>query len=172
MIGPRIFAHTDKTQAPPRDRTHVEHLRAERVAAEACRSGRVGSESERPPSNPRGCKKPKRLRLTFGAFRGHSRDEHGLVAYRIDLGSYAKLLPAVRYEWLDADIARADRGVFAQPSGALSVIFLDRVRVVLDVTAIDVQTTTPVLNQPKPLATEPYLALDQLRGTVQVQLEL
>ncbi|HEX6240595.1 MAG TPA: hypothetical protein VFZ61_06875, partial [Polyangiales bacterium] len=28
----------------------------------------------------------------------------GLISYRIDLGSWAKLLPAVRYEWLDSDI--------------------------------------------------------------------
>jgi hypothetical protein len=94
----------------------------------------------------------------------------GLAAYRIDLGA-VQLLPAVRYEWFDAD-REHDTGIQVQFTGALTLLFLERVRVVLDVTATDVQTGSPLLNQRKPLQAEPYLALDNVRGTLQLQLEL
>jgi hypothetical protein len=95
----------------------------------------------------------------------------GIAAYRIQAGPL-QLLPALRYEWLDTDIEHDDRGVFAQLSGSFSFLFMERVRIMLDVTAIDAQDNTPVLNQKKPLQAEPYLALDTVRGTVQLQVEL
>lgn len=93
-----------------------------------------------------------------------------IAAYRIDAGR-VQILPAVRYEWLDADIEYA-RGVQVQLSGSLSLLLMGRIRVMFDVSASDVQDNTIYLAQPKPLQAEPYLALDTLRGTLQVQVEL
>lgn len=94
----------------------------------------------------------------------------GLAAYRIDVGS-VRLLPAVRYEYLDADLQH-DTGVHQQFTGALTVLFWERVRIVFDAVYTKVQSGSPWLNQPKPLQLEPYLALDTLRLTTQLQLEL
>jgi hypothetical protein len=94
-----------------------------------------------------------------------------LAAYRIDLTDNVRLLPAVRYEWLDAN-REANVGVQNQISFALNVLFWERARFVFEVTHIDVQPGTPYLNQPKPLQSEPYLALDSTRIIGQVQLEL
>jgi hypothetical protein len=94
----------------------------------------------------------------------------GLLAYRIDIGPL-RLLPAIRYEWFDANLEQ-DSGIFSQLTTALSFLFLERVRVILDVTMTDVQDNTPVLNQRNPLQPEPYLALDNVRGTLQLQVEL
>jgi hypothetical protein len=94
-----------------------------------------------------------------------------LAAYRIDLTDDIRLLPALRYEWLDAS-REQDVGVQNQLSLALNVLFWERARFVFEVTRIDVQDGTPYLNQPKPLQTEPYMALDSTRIIAQLQLEL
>jgi hypothetical protein len=82
-----------------------------------------------------------------------------------------RLLPAFRYEWLDADREHA-RGIHQSFAGALTLLFLERVRLLFDVTYTDVQPRSPLLNQPKPLQSDPYLALDNTRFTCQLQLEL
>jgi hypothetical protein len=95
----------------------------------------------------------------------------GLVAYRIEIGS-VKLLPAFRAEWLDSDRDHAKRGLHRTLSGGITAIFLERVRLLFDVTHLSVQSNTPVLDQPKPLQEMPYMALDSTRFTAQLQLEL
>jgi hypothetical protein len=95
----------------------------------------------------------------------------GLVAYGFDVGR-VRLLPAVRYEWFDADREHGT-GIAAQLTGALNVLFMEeRVRVVLDITATDVQANMPILNQPNPVQAEPYTQLDRVRGTLQLQVQL
>lgn len=94
-----------------------------------------------------------------------------LAAYRIDITDAVRLLPAIRYEWLDAN-REANVGVQNQISLALNVLFWERARFVLEVTNINVQAGTPFLNQPKPLQAEPFLALDSTRIIGQLQLEL
>jgi len=94
-----------------------------------------------------------------------------LAAYRIDVTDNVRLLPAIRYEWLDAN-REANVGVQNQISLALNVLFWERARFVLEVTNINVQAGTPYLNQPKPLQAEPFLALDSTRIIGQLQLEL
>jgi hypothetical protein len=96
----------------------------------------------------------------------------GMAAYRVDVTDTVRLLPAVRFEWLDADYQHKDRGVQQQLSVALNVLFWERARFVLDMTRIDVQSGTILINQPKPLLTDPFLALDHVRVTGQLQLEL
>ncbi|MET0283698.1 MAG: hypothetical protein ABW352_04490 [Polyangiales bacterium] len=96
----------------------------------------------------------------------------GLCAYRIELPRNVRLLPAVRFEWLDIDREHTDRGVMQQLTLGTSVLFLERVRFVLDATRVQVQANTPVLKQPKPLQLQPYLALDHWRVTAQLQVEL
>lgn len=94
----------------------------------------------------------------------------GLLAYRIDLGM-VRLLPALRYEWLDADREHAGGG-YSQLSAGVTVLLWGRVRILVDATRTDVQAGTALLNQPKPLPETPYLALDNTRLTTQLQLEL
>lgn len=94
----------------------------------------------------------------------------GLVAYKIALPRVS-FLPAFRAEWLDAD-RENPVGVQRQLSGAVTALFLDRLRFLVDVTHTDAQAGTPMLNQPKPLQLEPYLELDNLRVTAQLQVEL
>jgi hypothetical protein len=94
----------------------------------------------------------------------------GILAYRIDIGT-TKLLPALRAEWLDADRDRP-RGMHRTLSFGLTVILWDRVRLLADVSRTDTSNNTPILGQPKPVQTDPYLALDNTRVTAQLQLEL
>jgi hypothetical protein len=95
----------------------------------------------------------------------------GIAAYRIDLPSHVRLLPALRYEWLDAD-REHEVGVHQTFALALNVLFWERTRFVLELTRREVQADTPLLDQPKPLQLEPYLALDSTRVIAQLQLEL
>jgi hypothetical protein len=81
------------------------------------------------------------------------------------------LYPAARVEWLDAD-REHQGGLWRTLSGSLTFLFLERVRVLLDVTRTDVAKYTPLLDQPRPLQIPPYLALDATRVTAQLQLEL
>lgn len=94
----------------------------------------------------------------------------GILAYGFKAGPL-KLIPAARAEWLDADPDRGN-GMYRTLSGSVSAVFLSRVRVLLDVTHIDVEQNTPLIAQPRPLQAMPYMALDSLRVTAQLQLEL
>jgi hypothetical protein len=80
-------------------------------------------------------------------------------------------MPAARFDYLDADNEH-DTGVRTQYSFGLNVLYKQSVRFVLDVSHTDVQDNTPVIDQPRPLAYNPYLALDNTRVTGQLQLEL
>ena len=94
----------------------------------------------------------------------------GIAAYSIDLGT-VKLLPAVRAEWLDADAGHG-KGLVRTLSGSFTVIAWSRVRFLVDVTHTEVERNTIVINQPKPLQADPYLALSNTRLIAQLQLEL
>jgi hypothetical protein len=94
----------------------------------------------------------------------------GIAAYRIEAGKVT-LIPAVRAEWLDSDREHG-KGMYRTLSLGLTTLFLERVRVLLDVSRVDVEEHTAVLNQPKPLPESPYLALDTTRVIAQLQLEL
>ena len=94
----------------------------------------------------------------------------GLVAYRFRLGP-VRLLPAARIEWLDADREHSV-GRRRQMSLGLNVLFSKTVRFLIDVTRTDVESNTPVLEQPLPLAAFPYLDLDSTRVVAQLQLEI
>lgn len=94
----------------------------------------------------------------------------GLMAYKIEF-THVSFLPAVRVEWIDAD-REHPVGVQRQLSGAITALFLDRVRFLVDVTQTDVQAGTPMLNQPKPIQLDPYMELDNIRLSVQLQVEL
>ena len=96
----------------------------------------------------------------------------GLIAYRVEVTDTVRLLPAVRFEWFDADLEHKDRGVQQQLSFATTVLFWDRVRFMVEATRVHVEPNTPVLNQPKPLQVDPYLALSHTRLIAQLQLEL
>jgi hypothetical protein len=93
-----------------------------------------------------------------------------IAAYSIHLDE-VKLLPALRGEWLDADVGHGKGGMLTL-SGSFTVIAWSRVRFLVDATHMRVQHNTPVLNQPKPLQADPYLALTNTMLTCQLQLEL
>ena len=94
----------------------------------------------------------------------------GIVAYRIDFGTF-QLLPAFRAEWMDAN-READVGVRRVLSGAVTALFLERVRLLIDATHTEVQANSPLNNQPKPIERDPYVQLDNWQVTAQLQLEL
>ncbi|MDB4985840.1 MAG: Phosphate-selective porin [Myxococcaceae bacterium] len=96
----------------------------------------------------------------------------GLVAYRVDVTDTVRLLPAIRFEWFDADREHKDRGVQQQLSFATTVLFWDRVRLLLEATRVHVQANTPIVSQPRPIQADPYLALSHTRVVGQLQLEL
>jgi hypothetical protein len=94
----------------------------------------------------------------------------GIAAYSFNLG-VVKLLPAFRAEWLDADAGHG-KGLHRTLSGSFTVIAWSRVRFMVDATNTHVEPNTIVINQPKPLQADPYLALSNTRLTGQLQLEL
>jgi hypothetical protein len=94
----------------------------------------------------------------------------GVAAYRIEIGAL-KLLSAVRAEWLDADREHGT-GLWRTISASVTLLFLERIRLLVDVTRSDVQAGTIVLKQPKPLQAPPFMALDGTRVTAQLQVEL
>lgn len=94
----------------------------------------------------------------------------GLASYRVKLPR-VHLIPAARAEWLDSD--RENKGgMYRTLSLSLSTLVLERVRLMFDATHVAVEDGTALLKQPRPLQQHPYLALDQTRLTVQLQLEL
>jgi hypothetical protein len=94
----------------------------------------------------------------------------GIVAYRFKLGAWG-LMPAARVEWLDMDANHSNGGKL-ELTGALNVLYGKRVRFVIAATRTEVQASTPVLEQPRPLPYVPYFALDNTRLTFQLQLEI
>jgi hypothetical protein len=94
----------------------------------------------------------------------------GIVAYRFKLGDWG-LMPAGRVEWLDMDANHSNGGKL-ELTGALNVLYGKRVRFVIAATRTEVQASTPVLEQPRPLPYLPYFALDNTRLTFQLQLEI
>lgn len=94
----------------------------------------------------------------------------GLVAYRFKVGKIG-LMPAARIEFMDADNEH-DTGGRRLLSFGLNVLYKQSVRFILDVARTDVQDNSAVLDQPKPLPYNPYMALDNTRVTGQLQLEL
>jgi hypothetical protein len=94
----------------------------------------------------------------------------GLAAYKFDAGPL-KLEPAVRAEWLDTDIDRK-AGVFLQLTAGVGLHFNKATKLVLDVTRINVEDGTPVVDQPLPLREVPYNALSVTRATAQLQVSL
>ena len=93
-----------------------------------------------------------------------------LAAYRFKVGPIG-IMPAIRGELLDMD-REHESGGRLQLSAALNVLYKRSARFVLDVTRSDVQRNTTVVEQPRPLAANPYLDLDNTRVTAQLQLEL
>ena len=95
---------------------------------------------------------------------------YGLAAVRVPVNKLV-LQPAARVEWLDADLDH-EVGVRRVYTLALQVIFTSHVRFLLDATHTDVQEQSPILDQPRPLASFPYFELDTTRVTAQVQFEI
>jgi hypothetical protein len=95
----------------------------------------------------------------------------GIAAYGFEVHSVVKLLPAFRAEWLDADAGHG-KGLHRTLSGSFTVIAWSRMRFMVDVTHTYVEPDTILINQPKPLQADPYLALSNTRLTTQLQLEL
>jgi hypothetical protein len=93
-----------------------------------------------------------------------------LLAYRFEVGPL-QLLPALRAEWLDADMDQ-NVGVRRTYTFALTAILSEHVRVLFDVTHIDVQDDSPMLDPPGPLPVMPYLDLDRTQATMQLQVEI
>ena len=53
-----------------------------------------------------------------------------------------------------------------------AAVFLKRLRLLLDVSQLDVEANSPILNQPKPLQQDPYMDLDRTRVTAQLQFDM
>jgi len=101
-------------------------------------------------------------RRFFGAY--------AMLAVRVPVGNLT-VQPAARAEWLDADL-QSDTGQRSVITLATQVIFSRYLRLLLDVTHMNVQDESPILDQPRPLATYPYFDLDDTRATAQLQLEI
>jgi hypothetical protein len=93
-----------------------------------------------------------------------------LAGYRFRTGPI-HLMPVVRAEWLDTD-REHDTGLRRELSFALNVDFSKSVRLLLDVTRTDVQSSTPLFDQPRPLPETPYDELDNTRLVGQLQVKI
>lgn len=93
-----------------------------------------------------------------------------VVSYRIPIGSI-RLMPALRAGLLDAD-RQHDVGLRRELSAGLNMLFLEGARLLLDVTRTDVQSQSPLLDQPKPLQDPPYYELDHTRVVLQLQVQI
>jgi hypothetical protein len=94
----------------------------------------------------------------------------GLAAYRIRIGAF-ELRPALRAEWLDAD-REHPVGLRRTLGAALTCAFTNQVALLVDATRTDVQSASPILDQPRPLPGFPYLELDETRIVAQLQVEI
>lgn len=93
-----------------------------------------------------------------------------LLAYRFRAGP-VHFMPTLRAEWLDMDSTNKG-GVMRQVAVGWNTSFSKRVNLVLDVTRIQVEDGTPVLNQPTPLQTDPYMDLSRTLFTGQLQVQI
>jgi hypothetical protein len=94
----------------------------------------------------------------------------GIAAYRFRVGPI-HLMPAARVEWLDGDRDHAG-GLRRELALGLNVLFSKRIRLLFDVANTSVQSNTPVVQQPSPLAANPYLDLSNTRVVAQLQLSI
>ncbi len=93
-----------------------------------------------------------------------------LCAYDFHV-AWLRFTPVVRAEWLDADRDH-DVGRRRQLSAGVGFPYEKRLRFLVDVTRIDVQHGTPVIESPKPLPAVPYFERDRTRVSAQLQLAL
>jgi hypothetical protein len=93
-----------------------------------------------------------------------------IAAFKFSLAT-VQLQPAVRAEVLDTDIDH-DEGRRFQYSFALSAQLNRTTRLLFDVTRTDVQSNSPVVEQPTPLREIPYNDLSNTRVTGQLQVTL
>jgi hypothetical protein len=93
-----------------------------------------------------------------------------LAGYRFRTG-FMHMMPAVRAMWWDAD-REHPVGVRRELSVALNLDFSDNVRLLFDLTRIDVQANTPLLDQPKPIPADAYMQLDDTQLIAQLQVVL
>ena len=101
-------------------------------------------------------------RAFFGAY--------AMLAVRVPVGELT-LQPAARAELMDADLDH-DVGQRRVYTLALQIIFSKHVRLLLDATHTDVEDDSPIVDQPRPLATYPFFELDHTRATGQLQVEI
>jgi predicted porin len=94
----------------------------------------------------------------------------GIAAYRFDVGP-VDLEPGFRAEWLDTD-SENDGGLYRQLTLGLGTHLSKRTRILVDVTRMDVQDNSPVVDQPRPLRELPYNALSSTTLTGQLQIVL
>ena len=79
------------------------------------------------------------------------------ASYKFPIGSL-KFQPGIRVEWLDTDTQHSN-GSRRQLTAGFGTYFSPKVRALLDVTRTDIQSNTPVVEQPVPLPLIPYNAL-------------
>ena len=80
-------------------------------------------------------------------------------------------MPAVRAEWLDTDRTHPI-GLRRELTFAVNLDITRSLRFVIDVTRTDVQSFTPLTDQPKPWPQVPYYELDNTRVIAQLQAVL
>jgi hypothetical protein len=93
-----------------------------------------------------------------------------LVGYKFKAGPIA-LMPTARAEWLDTDREHSVGGRRELTLGC-NIFFSKSVQLVIDATRTDVQSGTPVIEQPLPLPAIPYFDLAHERVTAQLQLQI
>lgn len=93
-----------------------------------------------------------------------------IAAYKFPLGPI-QLQPAVRAEVLDTDTQHSG-GMRRQYSFALGTHFNRTTQFLFDVTRTDVQSNSPVIEQPLPLREIPYNDLSNVRVTARLQVTL
>jgi len=93
-----------------------------------------------------------------------------IAAYKFPLGPI-QLQPAVRAEVLDTDTQHSG-GLRRQFSFALGAHFNRTTQLLFDVTRTDVQSNSPVIEQPLPLREIPYNDLSNVRFTGRLQVTL
>lgn len=106
--------------------------------------------------------------LTYGAKGFYA--VWALAGYRFRVGDM-HLMPAVRAEWLDTDRTHPI-GLRRELTFAVNLDITRSLRFVIDVTRTDVQSFTPLTDQPKPWPQVPYYELDNTRVIAQLQAVL
>lgn len=94
----------------------------------------------------------------------------GIAAYRFDAGP-VELEPGLRAEWLDTD-SQNEGGLYRQLTFGVGTYLSQSTRILFDVTRMDVEDDSPVVDQPRPLREVPYNALSRTTVTGQLQVVL